>query len=225
MKVILIEDRKERQNRFIETFNFDFKQYQGILFNATDSKYIKINEALKNEDYKVLEDFDIIISHKSAFEEANVQIIHRLENYAKTNNKKLVFFSGGIDSVYYYKEDEFEYMELNSTNFYSNNLKTFLEKLKRNLNPSILVLAYGNKWKLNIFIDILDKIAKYIQDIKKDKTLFKIFYKKNNLEKLEDLGFEINFKNREITKKEMIEIKNKLANYIEEIIRYENYNS
>jgi hypothetical protein len=224
MKALLIEDRKERQELFLKEFNLNFENYKNVLLNAIDDKYKEILNFLKNEEYDFLDEFDVIISHKSAFDDLNAQIIYRLENYAKDIGKKLVFFSGGIDSIYYYKENDFEHLELNSMLFYSRNLIYFLDELKDD-KLNILILAYGKKWKLNIYIEILDKIAKYIQEMTKDKTLFKIFYKKTNLENLINLGFKINFDKREITKQEMIEIKNKLAYHIEEMLKYENYNT
>ena len=224
MKALLIEDRKERQKLFIEKFSINLEDYKDILTNGVDKKYQKIYESIKNENYEILKEFDVIISHKSAFEDDNSKIIYRLKKFSKENNKKLVFFSGGIDGIYYDKENEFEYMELNSMLFYSKNLELFLNEFKEN-RVNILILAYGKKWKLNIFIEVLDKIAKYIEELEKERGLFDSFYKNTDLEKVEDLGFRINFDNRVITKLEIIEIKNKLSNYIEEMVKYENYNS
>ena len=223
MKALLIEDRKERQKLFIEKFSINLEDYKDILTNGVDEKYQEIYESIKNENYEILKEFDVIISHKSAFGDDNSRIIYRLEKFSKENNKKLVFFSGGIDAVYYDKEDEFEYMELNSMLFYGENLELFLNEFKEN-RVNILILAYGKKWKLNIFIEVLDKMAKYIEELNKEKVLFKTFYRETDLEKIENLGFEISFSKKGITKSEMIEIKNNLSNYIEEIIRYENYN-
>ena len=224
MKAILIEDRKERQNLFIKEFKFDLNGYEDVLYNATDKKYEKIYEELKKENYHFLNDYDVIISHKSAFEGDNSSIIFRLENFAKNNNKKLIFFSGGIDTVYYYKENEFEHLELNSMIFYSKNLKMFLDELKNN-KLHILILAYGKKWKVNIFIEVLDKLAYFIEIKNKDKFLFRNFSKRIELEKLKEFGFDFSFDKKEITKNEMIELKYKLAEYIEEMVKYESYNS
>ena len=226
MKALLIEDRKERQKLFMEKFNINLEEYKDVLFNSIDEKYQKIYEDLRNENYEDLKNFDVIISHKSAFEGENSKIIHRLEKFSKENNKKLVFFSGGIDGIYYDKENEFEYMELNSMIFYSKNLELFLNELKED-KDNILILAYGKKWKLNILIEFLDTMTKYIMDLDENLFPFPYEYFKEDLEliKLKEFGFKIKFNKEEITKPEMIEIKNNLSNYIEEIIKYENYNS
>jgi len=224
MKAILIEDRKERQNLFMKEYKFDLNEYEDVLYNAIDKKYEKIYEELKKENYHFLNDYDVIISHKSAFEGDNSSIIFRLENFAKNNNKKLIFFSGGIDTVYYYKENEFEHLELNSMVFYSKNLKMFLDELKNN-KLHILILAYGKKWKLNIFIEVLDNMAKYIQSFEDDEIPFEFFEEDLGLNILKRLGFKKSFEKGVITKNEMIEFKNKLSEYIEEMVKYESYNS
>jgi len=217
MKVILIEDRNERQKLFIEKFNFDLEKYNDILFNAVNDKYQEVYENIKMNNFDFLKKFDVIISHKSAFEDDNSKIIFRLEQFAKTYNKKLVFFSGNIDTTSYYKKDEFEYLEINSTILYSNNLKIFLDFLKED-KLYILSLAYGKKWKLNIFIEFVDKISKYIQDLDEDFIPFEFFEDDLELYKLKELGFEIKFENEEISKKDIIEIKNNLVDYIEKLV-------
>ena len=146
-KILIIEDRTKRQHEFItETkINLNDAIYENILDNKTDDKYLDIFANLKNDTFD-FDDYSVIISHKSAFENENSVILSKLETYCKNNNKILVLFSGGIDTNYYLKDDEYEHIELNSKTLYSENIKLFLEDFKDgNLNP--LILCYGNRWK------------------------------------------------------------------------------
>ena len=225
MKAILIDDRIERQNSFIKEFNFSLEDYKDVLDNFVDNKYKEIEKNFENNNYSILKDFDIIMCHENAFDNINKsEVIYKIREFAKDNNKKLVFFSGGINISFYKKEYEYEMLKLNDKTLYSNNLKIFLDELRNN-KLNILILAYGKKWKLNFLIEYLDNMSKYIQEFEFDDIYFDEFEDDLELNKLKEFGFIVEFDKEEITKDEMLEIKNKLANYIEEMIRYENYNS
>lgn len=225
MKAILIDDRIERQTSFIKEFNFSLEDYKDVLDNFVDNKYKEIEKNFENNNYSILKDFDIIMCHENAFDNINKsEVIYKIREFAKDNNKKLVFFSGGINISFYKKEYEYEMLKLNDKTLYSNNLKIFLDELRNN-KLNILILAYGKKWKLNFLIEYLDNMSKYIQEFEFDDIYFDEFEDDLELNKLKEFGFIVEFDKEEITKDEMLEIKNKLANYIEEMIRYENYNS
>ena len=124
-KILLIEDRKERQQLFMDATNIDLNEYSNILDNAVDKKYDDIFCKLTDGSFD-FENYSIIISHKSAFDKDNSVILEKLKRYCETHKKPLVFFSGGIDENYYNKS-EYELVLINSKTFYSQNIKLFLE--------------------------------------------------------------------------------------------------
>ncbi len=127
-KILLIEDRVTRQEFFLEEMEINLEDYSNILDNMIDDDYEELKEQILHDSFN-FEKYDFIISHKSAFENDNALIISKLQNYAKESEKTLIFFSGGI-SVNYYNNSEFEFLELNSKTFYSNNLKLFLDSVR-----------------------------------------------------------------------------------------------
>lgn len=157
-KILLIDDRKERQTKFTADTGINLESYIDILDNIIGQKYYEYVEKLSQDNFEL--EHDVIIVHRSAFGETHINILDRLKNYCQDKNKKLIFFSGGISSTFYMKEP-FEILLINSKIFYSNNLKIFLDDaLKDNFN--ILKIGYGNKWKLNIMLNILEKINKFL---------------------------------------------------------------
>ncbi len=154
-KFLLIDDRKKRQTRFSIDTGINLEQYSDILDNITGDEYQKYVEKFSQSNF-VLE-YNVIMVHRSAFGETEINILDRLKNYCREKKKKLVFFSGGISSTFYLKEP-FEFLLVNSKTFYSNNLKLFLDDADNN----ILKIGYGNKWKLNLMLNTLEKINLFI---------------------------------------------------------------
>ncbi len=227
-KILLIEDRKERQDKFINLTSIDLGKYSNILDNCTGVAYDRKFDEFKKDNY-VLEEYDVIIVHKSAFDEKdyNTKIIGKLDAYARKHQKVIVYFSGGIDASYYVKEDNFMLMELNSKTFYSENLRLFLNAFK-NGESEPLILSYGSKWKLNIALNALETLNLYLGKMtaeKKIKKLYSAFIKDNpEIEKLYTLEIPIftpkRIDEREIDKEKMEEIKTDIEVYIKESLNY-----
>ncbi|MBL0721720.1 MAG: hypothetical protein JJV88_03985, partial [Sulfurovum sp.] len=167
-KILLIEDRKERQQLFMNATDIDFDRYSDVLDNAIDEKYDEIFYKLKDGSFD-FENYSVIISHKSAFDKDNSMIVEKLKSYCKTHKKPLVFFSGGIDENYYDKS-EYELILMNSKTFYSQNIALFLEAFK-NGTEDILMLLYGKKWKLNIALNLLEQLSFFLQKNQKDESV------------------------------------------------------
>ncbi|MDD4972279.1 MAG: hypothetical protein PHT07_22860 [Paludibacter sp.] len=81
-----------------------------------------------------------------------------LKKYCKINKKPLIFFSGGISSSVY-KNEDFTFLHINSREFYSNNLKLFIEDNIKKGSVNLLVLQFGNRWKLSLLLSLRNKIA------------------------------------------------------------------
>ncbi len=222
-RILLIEDRTPRQKRFFNETKIDIESYSDILENAIDEGYQKIFDELQNDTFD-FDEYSIIISHQSAFGDENTSLISKLEKYCHDTNKTLVLFSGGIDPNYYLKDDDFELLEVNSKIFYSQNLKIFLEDFRSgNFQP--LILSYGNRWRLNILLYVLESLNVYLEMMKKDKVLYTAFLRDNpEMKTMETLNIALYkplIKKRKISKVEILTFKESVLKYINESLLYE----
>ena len=188
MKIALIEDRVKRQKDFLEKNNINFNSYLDLLDNFIEEKANNLLENIVNDSFDLLE-YEIIICHKSVeYDNKNSVIISNLKKYCKFHNKILVLFSGGI-SVNCYDNSEFEYLELHSKTFYSQNLVLFLESIKTN-NEDIMMLCYGEQWRKNIVANVLEKTNLSIFDIKNGLENISSFQIDANLDKIDYKFYE-----------------------------------
>lgn len=158
-KILLIEDRKRRQELFIEDTGIDLSKYSIVLDNRIGENYEKLYAEFKNGTYK-LDDYSLIIAHRSAFRGINSAVLDQLKDYCEKTKIPLILFSGGIPSTYYTK-NPFEFMLINSKDFYSNNLELFLNDCLHD-KFNLQMLAYGLKWKVNFMLNTLEKVNLYI---------------------------------------------------------------
>lgn len=182
MKILLIEDRADRQRKFAK---IDFSKYP-MVDNKIGDAYKAIEKAFNEERFE-LNDYDVIISHRSAFGENNSKVLSKLNAFCKENKKKLILFSGGI-SVSFYTTTPFEFLSINSKELYGDNLELFLEDAKKNNDTNLLLLAYGKNWELNILLNTLEKINMFLVKYEKSITYnrFKVDTKYKTIEKLID---------------------------------------
>lgn len=156
--VLLIDDRTNRQVDFTRDTSIDLKQYEDIIDNVTGDDYHKLVERFSKQDINL--NYAVIIVHRSAFGESQINILDKLKEYCEKTKTKLVFFSGGISSTFYLN-NTFEFLLVNSKILYSENLKLFLDDCRKD-EINILEIGYGTKWKLNILLNTLEKINKFI---------------------------------------------------------------
>ncbi|SDZ92890.1 hypothetical protein [Bizionia paragorgiae] len=156
-KVILIEDRPNRQINFTKKLNKDLNKIS-ILENVCGfEKFNTYKKILSSSNLSQLDDFQVIIVHRSALS-ANERL--RLVDFAKKNSKTLVLFSGGISSVTLQNIGNGILLTINSKDLYSNSFINYLE----NDDLNILLLAFGENWKINLEVSLLDKLIFYIID-------------------------------------------------------------
>lgn len=186
MKILLIEDRVARQELFLEEVGIDLENYADVLDNFINDEYEEFKEQMLHDSFSFAK-YDIIISHKSAYENDNSLIISNLKNYAKNAKKTLIFFSGGV-SVNYYDNSEFELLELNSKTFYSQNLKLFLDALRIG-DENILMLCYGENWKLNVVSNVLEKTTLFLFKVIDEDIEFSEFTKDTEINKLSSIKY------------------------------------
>jgi len=169
--ILFIEDRTSRQTLAFLKLGISLDKYKDIVENAIDESYEEIFKMLK-EDRFDFSKYSFIICHKSAFDDENSKIISKLKQGCSCHDIPLVLFSGGIDANYHDTYDK--YAEINSKTLYSHNLKLFFENAKEK-NIDIFSLIYGEKWKLNILLNLLEKINLFVQSHSGDRVYFKRF--------------------------------------------------
>ena len=220
MKILLIEDRQARQQIFINKTHIELESYMDILDNKIGEMYNEIHVALQNDTYD-LSEYSVIITHKSAFGDNNAATLSKLESHCKAHDKPLVYFSGGID-VSYYNKSENEVIALSSELFYSNNLKLFLENCRTG-KINLLTLIYGEKWELNIQLNVLAKINLFIENWTKEQIIMKRFISETAYDLLADMDidlYEPAIVNNKIEKSEISKIAQSLENHIKEVVYY-----
>lgn len=153
MKVLLIEDRPERKRLFMELNKIDLSKYH-FLEIIDGNKFIETRNKISSHNLDSFNNYDIIISHKSALSQNEQDIICE---YCSNKMKSIVFFSGGI-STSFYEEIKNPILHINSKEFYSGNLVNFLNNIQNNNEINIKILQFGDKWKLNNLLNVRDKL-------------------------------------------------------------------
>jgi hypothetical protein len=182
-KILLIDDRTNRQFVACNKASIDISRYD-VVENCIDKKYEEIFQKLKDRELKV-DEYIAIIAHKSAFGDDNPDILYHLQELCQKESIPLVLFSGGISVNYYEKSEDFEKLELNSKTLYSNNLRLFLEHYKKSSKIELMILGYGNSWKINILLNILEKITLFLAKSKEDDLLYNKFANETDFHLLE----------------------------------------
>ncbi len=173
-KILIIEDRVERQNKFTNETGIALDRYETFL------------DRRESLDKDSLGEYSTIITHRSAFGENDENILDYLKKYCEKHQTKLVFFSGGISSTFYSKI-KYEFLLLNSKSFYSKNLELFLDDFQKNQEANILLLGYGQDWKTNILLNTLEKINLFISNNEtKERVKFNKFKTETKIENIED---------------------------------------
>lgn len=209
--IILIDDRTQRQIKFTDRTGIDLNISESILDNYTDEKYEKLLAEFKNNDYKCLYNYDIIITHRSAFGDINSIVLDEIKSICKEKKKPLVFFSGGITSITYTKEP-FDFLLLNSKTFYSHNIVEFINKPKH-----VLQLAYGNQYNISLLLNTLEKINMFIgSNLKEEDISFRKFKRETGIETINEF-IEFEQPNTNVVKlKDLYSLSKDLTNQIKQ---------
>jgi len=225
--ILLIEDIAKRQKIFMKDTNINLDIYSDILENCIDEKYDKFLQDVLHDDFDFTP-YNVIVTHKSAYDKDNIKILDILKNHCKTHKKSLVLFSGGVDKNYYDNLD-YELIVTNSKVFYSKNLQLFLESYRQN-HHQLLMLIYGERYKLNIALNIFESLSLYIEKNKGQETinykkLVKAMSEANvDIELLEDIQFEFQIEKNKFNKvafENIVTLQKNLEQYIKESIENE----
>ena len=170
-KVLLIEDRAERQKDLLKSSDVNLKKHSDILDNMIEDKFENFIKDIKNNNFD-LTSYDVIIAHQSIFIEDKRELLSIIKNSCK-EGKKLVLFSGDME-ISSYSNVEYEELVLSSKKLYSKNLELFLKEFEEG-KINIRILTFGIYWKINIMLNVLEKINLFIEETSLDK---KILYPK-----------------------------------------------
>jgi len=163
MNIAIIEDRISRLEQYTD---LELKKCKSVSI-ITGNEFDDLISSLKNNDTKSLDQYNCLISHRSAMSN---EVRDVLKKYCKKYIRPLIFFSGGITSSVL-KDIEFPFLHINSKDFYSENLKMSIKNCEDNNNVNLLVLQFGQKWKLSLLLNLRNKIA-----VALNKEVLKIQY-------------------------------------------------
>jgi len=155
--ILLIEDKETRESR-IDISHQDLE----LCLGSTHCRE-QLDQFIENNT--ILDKYNMIIIHEGIRYKDNIDIVNEIKRYC-SNNKNLVIFSGNSSQPSLEKKNM---LKITAKNLY-NNIEVFLQEYKNN-KSNILMLAYGESWKLNILLNTLEKINILIEDANRDYEL------------------------------------------------------
>ena len=207
-KILLIEDKPERQKYFLDEVNMDLSKYTDKVDNKIDDAYKKMEKSLvdikmdtekfkydnvseNDEPENILENYTVICVHSSAFDDDRVSIFDRLEKHCEDKGIPLIVFSGANDNdSYTVKNRKLKILNLKEKTFYSKNLEIFLNDYD-GVSPNVLMLSYGMHWKTSVYLNVLEKINLVIENnLNEEDIFFSIFKDYVQLNELEQVGYD-----------------------------------
>jgi hypothetical protein len=145
MSVLFIEDRPFRRDQFLPNGKKDIeiiKSIRGLYMPEGDECRTVISQ-INLKTYNFPDDPKLIIVHKTSLDAVGQSF---LDNICRSRQIDLVFFSGGINQLFYNNEG-YKFLSINSSDLYSNFLINFLKRFCNNEHPHLLEIT-NNNWKL-----------------------------------------------------------------------------
>jgi hypothetical protein len=146
MKILFLEDRPSRQKLFLPYNEKDVEKLHSItdVFMPESNECLDIIAKINNGYYQFGENLKLIIVHKSALKTTGLENINQ---FCKEKKVDLVCFSGGTNQLTY-NHDDYEFVNLNSTDLYTKRLIPFLEDVIAEKSETLLELTNKN-WQLS----------------------------------------------------------------------------
>jgi hypothetical protein len=162
MKVALIEDRIDRLNNYADERirKIDFLEI------ITGDNFTKLHDKISKNEMTDLLGYGCLMIHRSAFD---VDQRSSIISFCEKETIPLIFFSGSI-SPNRYRLVKIPILYINSKDFYSENQLLFLAEIKTNNVVNLLILQFGNRWKLNRLLNVRNDIN-YSVHLKKIRRL------------------------------------------------------
>lgn len=196
MKILFLEDRPSRQKQFLPNKEKDVEKLKSMseifMPEAVECKIIISqinNESYQFEDSKL----QLIIAHKSALDTKGLAYLNFI---CRDKIIKLVCFSGGTSQVIY-NNDDFEFLNLNSSDFYTERLIPFLEKVLAGEENNLLEITNA-QWKLSYML-LARQILESINLEKDENSKLRLESKLEQIRKLVKID-DIEHLSKEITK-------------------------
>lgn len=179
-EILLIEDRVTRQDIYLSKFKIDLDRFDCLDNIKGGEKFIEMKKDLSNADNSALESYRSILAHRSALNQIEREFLY---NYCKIMKKPLAFFSGGISSISYSDNEQFQFLSINANDFYSNKLPFFLNEAGSG-NLKLVHLAFGQQWTLNLLLAFTTRLnsVKYEKAFETERIPIKILKSKLDLE-------------------------------------------
>jgi len=145
-KIVFLEDRPYRLNKLLPNGDKDFKKLINFsfLYMPSGDECRTIIANINNKNYQFEDSIKIIIVHRSSL---TTNGFNFLSGLCKQKQISLICFSGKISQLTY-DNDNYELLNINIAEFYTDRLILFFENFSKNVNPHILEIAYIN-WILS----------------------------------------------------------------------------
>lgn len=149
MKILFLEDRPSRQTQFFPNKEKDVEKLKSMseLFLPQALECKEIIAQINNKSFQFDLSLKLIIAHKSALTTEGLAYLNEI---CKEKGIKLICFSGGTSQVIFNKDD-FEFLNINSSDFYSDRLIPFLEKVARDEENNLLEII-NSQWELSYML-------------------------------------------------------------------------
>lgn len=191
MKILFLEDRPSRQIQFLPQGENDVKRLMLIeeVFMPKSEICREIISQINKATYSFNDQIELIIVHKSSL---NTKGLQYLSEFCKENGVKLICFSGGTSQLIY-TNDRFEFMNMNSVDFYSERLIPFIESFIAGESETLLELTFDN-FKLSYLLTARQIIGS-IEIEQDDDVKFNLQEKLNAISKVLNLEYEVKREN------------------------------
>jgi hypothetical protein len=165
-KVALIENRPDRMVHLCNKKGLKLENFEQLKVFSNDE--IKILEQdLEVKNFKRLNNFEVVMTHQSAWSQVQLS---SLKEYCESKNRPLVFFSGGVSNSHLHVATP-PILTMDVDEFYSTRLVLFLDHFFENGTPNLLLLQYGNKWKLNLLMEARNNLSVFLSKNEGIKSL------------------------------------------------------
>ncbi len=155
-KIILLDNKNERQEKI---YKVDFSKLDNVENISGDEDCNTLLANFVNNDYD-FNDYDFIIIHKNIYYKDIYSEAKRESMFSKLkqdNEGKLIYFTGENNT----KLDN-NIPTVTSTNMYKN-LQIFNDNFTEG-KEDILMLQYGQRWEIDILLNVLEQINLFIEN-------------------------------------------------------------
>jgi len=172
--VVLIENRLNRMTLLCDKKSLNLKLFEQLKIYSTEEIKALFKE-IESKNFDRLDDYEIVMTHQSAWSQVQLS---SLKGYCKKKNKPLVLFSGGVSNSHLDVEQP-PILTLDVDKFYSERLVLFLDHFFENGISNLMLLQYGDKWKLNLLMEARNNLSVYLS---KNEGVEYLYYPKDEVD-------------------------------------------